>query len=76
VEGDPIVAASARKHGIGDEDILHAFNNPIRIEELDEELFMLIGASKAGNVLEIGVVATSDGPVIVHAMEARPKYLR
>ena len=76
VEGDPIVAESAYKHGIGDEDILHAYNNPIRVEDLDEELFMLIGTSRAGNLLEIGVVATSDGPVIVHAMEARPKYLR
>ena len=76
MEGDPIVAESARKHGIRDDDILHAFSNPIRVEELDEELFMLIGANEAGNVLEIGVVATSDGPIIVHAMEVRPKYLR
>jgi hypothetical protein len=76
VEGDPIVAESAHKHGIGGDDILHAFSNPIRAEELDEELFMLIGADRAGNLLEIGVVASSDGPVIVHAMEARPKYLR
>jgi hypothetical protein len=76
VEGDPKIAESAYRHGIGVEDILHAFNNPIRVEELDDELFMLAGADRAGNLLEIGVVATSDGPVIVHAMEARPKYLR
>jgi hypothetical protein len=25
---------------------------------------------------EIGVVDTSDGPIIIHAMTARPKYLR
>jgi hypothetical protein len=75
VEGDPIVAESAHKHEIGDDDILHAYNNPIRVEELDEELFMLIGADRAGNLLEIGVVAGAEGPVIVHAMEARPKYL-
>lgn len=76
MEGDPIVAESAFKHGVGVEDIFHAYNNLIRVEELDEELFMLVGANRAGNLLEIGVVATSDGPVIVHAMEARPKYLR
>jgi hypothetical protein len=75
VGGDPIVAESAHKHGIGDDDILHAYNNPIRVEELDDELFMLIGADRAGNLLEIGVVAVTDGPLIVHAMEARPKYL-
>jgi hypothetical protein len=76
VDGDPIVAGSAHKHGIVDDDILHPFNNPIRIEDLDEELFMLIGADRAGNLLEIGVVPSSDVPVIVHAMEARPTYLR
>ena len=54
VEGDPIVADSAHRHGVGDPDILHAYNNPIRVEELDDELFMLIGADRAGNLLEIG----------------------
>ena len=75
MEGDPIVAESAHKHGVGDDDILHAYNNPIRVEELDDELFMLVGANRAGNLLEIGVVTGADGPVIVHAMEARSKYL-
>jgi hypothetical protein len=76
VEGDPIIAESARKHGVGDDDILHAYNRPIRIEELDEGMLMFIGPSQAGELLEIGVVVGSDRPVIVHAMEARPKYLR
>lgn len=76
MEGDPTIAESARKHGIGDDDILHAFDHPIRVEELDEGLLMFVGPERAGRLLEIGVVAASDGPVIVHAMEARPKYLR
>jgi hypothetical protein len=59
-----------------DPDIVHAYNNPIRVEELDDELFMLIGADRAGNLLEIGIASSSVGPIIVHAMEARPKYLR
>jgi hypothetical protein len=37
---------------------------------------ILVGPDHAGNLFEIGVVAASDGPVIVHAMPARPKYLR
>ena len=37
---------------------------------------MLVGADPAANLLEIGVVDTSNGPIIVHAMPARPKYLR
>jgi hypothetical protein len=38
-----------------DHAIVHAFDNPIRVEDLDEGLVMLIG------------------PVIVHAMRARPQ---
>jgi hypothetical protein len=76
VEGDPIVAGSARRHGVGDDDILHAFNHPMFVEELDEQLLMFVGPDRAGKLLEIGVVTASDGPVIVHAMEARPKYMR
>lgn len=74
--GDPIVTDSARKHAVADEDILRAYNHPIRIEDLDDGLFMIVGSSRAGELLEIGVVAGSEAPVIVHAMQARPKYLR
>jgi hypothetical protein len=43
MEGDPIIAESARKHGIADDDVLHAYNNPILVEDLDEGLVMLVG---------------------------------
>lgn len=72
----PKIAPSARKHGVPDDTMLHAFNNPMRTEDLDEGLTMLIGPDRAGNLYEIGIVDTSDGPVIIHAMAARPKYLR
>lgn len=73
---EPVVVASARKHGVPDDDMLHAFNNPIRAEDLDEGLTMLVGPDHAGNLLEVGVVESDDGPLIVHAMPARAKYLR
>ena len=73
---DPVVAESARKHGLAVADILHAFANPIHIEDLDEGFVMLVGPDPVGRLLEIGVVVGSDGPVVVHAMEARSKYLR
>jgi len=76
VEGDPIIAESARKHGIGDDGVLHAYNHPIFVEELDEGLLMFVGPDRAGKLLEVGFVVAADGPVVVHAMEARPKYLR
>jgi hypothetical protein len=72
----PAIAPSAGKHGVSDEALLHAFSNPIRVEELDEGLVMLVGPDHAGNLFEIGVVVSDDGPVIVHAMQARPKYQR
>jgi hypothetical protein len=37
---------------------------------------MFIGPDRAGNLYEIGVVGTDEGPIVVHAMQARPKYLR
>jgi len=34
VPGDPIIAPSALKHGVGEEDILHAYRNPLRVWDL------------------------------------------
>ncbi len=72
----PLIAPSARKHGIADADMIHAFNHPIFVDDLDDGFTMFIGADPAANLLEIGVVDTRDGPIIIHAMSARPKYLR
>ena len=73
---EPLIAPSARKHGVSDESIVHAFNNPIRVEDLEEGLVMFVGPDHARNLFEIGVVTSAEGPVIVHAMPARPKYRR
>ncbi len=74
--GDPIIAEHARKHGVSDQDILHAYANPIRIFELDEGFTMVIGANQAAIIYEVGVVEGRTAPVIVHAMRAREKFLR
>ncbi|HEX4728113.1 MAG TPA: hypothetical protein VH298_09970 [Jatrophihabitans sp.] len=73
---DPIIADSARKHGVSDADILHAYANPIRVFELDDGFIMIIGANLAAIIYEIGVVDGLQAPVIVHAMRAREKFLR
>ena len=75
-ELEPFIAGTARKHGVADEDMLHAFNQPISYEELDEGFTMIIGPSRSAGLLEVGVIDTDHGPVIVHAMTARGKYLR
>ena len=74
--GDPIIAESARKHGVSDDDILHAYANPIRVFDLDDGFTVIIGANAAAIVYEIGVVDGIPAPVIVHAMRAREKFLR
>jgi hypothetical protein len=76
VDGGPTIASSASRHGIDHADILHAFDHPMWIEELDDGLLMVIGPDATGRLLEIGIVEGLDGPVIVHAMHARAKYLR
>ncbi len=76
VGSEPIIAESARKHGVSDEDILHAYRNPIRVFELDEGFTMVIGANHAAIIFEIGVVDGIEAPVVVHAMRAREKFLR
>jgi hypothetical protein len=53
---DPVIVASARKHAIPDNDMLHAYRNLIRVFELDD-LVMLIGGDESGRMLEIGVAA-------------------
>jgi hypothetical protein len=71
----PIIAPSARRHGLSDEDILHAWRNPARDFDAGEGMTMLIGPARNADLLEIGIVDGGGGPVIVHAMKARAKYL-
>ncbi len=73
---DLIIAESARKHGVSDEDIRHAYAHPIRIFELDDGFTMIIGANHAAIIYEIGVADGVAAPVVVHAMKARDKFLR
>lgn len=73
---DLVIAPSARKHGVSDEDIRHAYAHPIRVFELDDEFTMIIGANQAAIIYEIGVVDGVAAAVVVHAMKARDKYLR
>jgi hypothetical protein len=75
---EAVIALGARKHGLSDDDIRHAFRQAFRVwPGDDDEMDMLVGPSRTGAMfIELGVVAAHDGtPVIVHAMRARAKYL-
>ena len=71
----PVVAPSARRHGIREDSMIHVLRNPIRIESLDEGSTMFVGPDLSGNLLEVGVIDGDSGPAIVHAMPARPRHL-
>jgi len=71
---DPVILASARKHQISDDDMLHAYRNPIRVFDLDG-LIMLIGPDTAARLLEVGVSEAEGIEFIVHAMPARDRFL-
>lgn len=72
---DPVILVSARKHGISDADMLHAYRHPIRVFVMDD-LVMLVGADEAGRLLEVGVAEAEGFEFIVHAMPARQRFLR
>ncbi|MHB8318274.1 MAG: hypothetical protein ACYDEP_03440 [Acidimicrobiales bacterium] len=70
----PIVA-SARDHGVADDDIRHALRNIIATADdpHDDDVILFLGPDRASNLIEIGVLVDNDGPVIIHAMPARPR---
>ena len=74
---EPVILDSAREHGVSDEDMQHAYRNTIWTWEQDEGFVMHTGPAWNSDLLEIGVVTSTEGIVlIIHAMKARPKYLR
>jgi hypothetical protein len=71
------IEPSARKHGVPDEDMLHALRLHWRAYMTDDPaVTMFIGPSRTGAPLEVGVVVDPDGAAIIHAMPARPKFLQ
>ena len=71
------IEASARKHGVHDDDMLHAYRHHlIAFATNDESVTMFVGPSRSGEPLEVGVVVDDDGEAIIHAMPARPKFLK
>lgn len=70
------IDASARKHGVPEEDMVHALRNHWRVFETDDPAVKLfIGPSRTGAPLEVGVVVDEEGVAIIHAMGARAKFL-
>lgn len=71
------IGGSARRHGIGDDDIEHAWSNALRYVEYEyegEDRLLAIGPDTTGRLLEL-VAVPADAPTrIIHADVLRPKF--
>jgi hypothetical protein len=71
------IEASARKHDVSDDDMLHALRHHWRAFDTDDpSVTMFIGPAMNAEPLEVGVVTDDDGVAIIHAMPARRKFLK
>ena len=70
---------SARRHGIADDDMLHAIDHSMAVDDLgeDPDRWLVIGRDRAANLLEVIVLVTVEGDeMIIHAMPVRGTYYR
>jgi hypothetical protein len=68
---------SARRHGIGDEDIHHAIRNARVVVDMDPNgdppKVLVIGPNRVGNPIEVIVLDLADDRFMaIHAMPLRP----
>ncbi|WP_423919558.1 hypothetical protein [Candidatus Poriferisodalis sp.] len=72
---EPNIRPAARRHGISDADILHAYRNAFDVYEFDDTA-MIIGGDRSGRPLELMIRFRGPIPEVFHAMPARPRFLR
>lgn len=70
----PIVLESAARHGVDEDDALHAWAFATEAYHVAEDMTMYIGPTRSGDLLEVGVVEWHQTLAIVHAMPARRKF--
>ena len=70
------ILSSARRHGLADDDILHAVANAITIDPAHDDGLFFISPGHAGQLLEVLGRQTPDGLLAFHAMPMTPKYRR
>lgn len=71
------IADSARKHGISDDAIFHAWENAIKLAEFEydgEERLFVIGPDLSGNLLELVAVPIVEPTRVIHADRLRPRF--
>jgi uncharacterized DUF497 family protein len=71
------IRESARRHGIDDADIRHAWMNAMRLVEYEyegEDRLLVIGPDRHGRLLEVVAVPAGTPTRIIHADALRPKF--
>ena len=71
------IRPSARKHGIVDADMEHAWRNATRLIEYEyegDERLLAIGPDRHGLMLELVAVPAGEPTQIIHADRLRPKF--
>ncbi|WP_420626344.1 hypothetical protein [Candidatus Poriferisodalis sp.] len=71
------ILSAARRHGVRDEDIMHAFRNPMT-EISDDDVLVTVGSAVDGQPIELGISYDEKRHEIriIHAMPARASYVR
>ena len=73
------IHAAARRHGVLDDDMLHAVDHSIAVEDLgdDPDRWLVVGPDRSANLLEVIVLVTAERTeLIIHAMALRTFYRR
>lgn len=72
----PRIATPAHRHGIGRDDIMHAYRNALHFRVSDDDMDIAVGPARNGALLEVGFIRAVDGEVVIlHAMPVREKFL-
>jgi hypothetical protein len=72
------VHRSARRHGVANEDIDHAYRQAVVWVELGEDppRYLVVGPDRSGNLLELVVIETDLSGLVIHAMALRRRTQR
>ena len=66
-----IIAEHALKHGLTESEILHAWNNYVRMQQRpapNEEYVAAIGCTQSGDMVQMVAVIVEDGYLVIYAM--------
>lgn len=72
------IHTSARRHGVADEDMKHAYDNAMRWVQLGDDpvRYLLAGPDRAGNLVELVALQGDVDVVVIHAMRLRSSTKR